>query len=132
MLTCGFGDFRSSVCTVVSPPRSIRSTISEPSTGSKKFLMKGRCVIFSGLTQMIGVDGESVLEVLDTRSDRISARLSVSAVRLCIVGESPRNRDKVADFLPPSPSIQTITTDSLSSLVRINWSWRDTRQCFVS
>lgn len=40
--------------------------------------MKDPCVIFSGLTQMTGVDGESALEVLVIRSDRISARLSVS------------------------------------------------------
>ena len=40
--------------------------------------MKGPCVIYYGVIPMIGVVGVYLLEELDTLSDRISRRLSVS------------------------------------------------------
>jgi hypothetical protein len=48
---------RSSVCMVVSRPRSTRSTISGRSTEFKRSLTKDRCAIFYGLTRMIDAVG---------------------------------------------------------------------------
>jgi hypothetical protein len=44
--------------------------------------MKDPCVIYYGVIQMIGVVGVYLLEELDTLSDRISRKLSVSLLSL--------------------------------------------------
>ncbi|RVX08809.1 hypothetical protein CK203_010865 [Vitis vinifera] len=62
---------RSSVCMVDFPPPLIHWTTSVPWTVYRRFLMRDQCVISFGLTQMIVVDGESLLGVLATPLGRI-------------------------------------------------------------
>jgi hypothetical protein len=71
-------DDRSSVCMVVFHLQLIRLIIFVQSIGFRKYHMKDPCVIYYGVIQMIGVVGVYPPEELDTLSDRISRKLSVS------------------------------------------------------
>lgn len=75
-------DGRSSVCMVVFHLQLIRLIIFVQSIGFRKYHMKDPCVIYYGVIQMIGVVGVYLLEELDTLSDRISRKLSVSLLSL--------------------------------------------------
>jgi len=59
-----------SVYTVDCPLALIPWTTSGPLIVFRKFHMKDLCVTCCGQTQMIGVDGESLPEVLDIHLDR--------------------------------------------------------------
>ena len=74
----GRANDRSSVCMVVFHLQLIRLITFVQSIGFRKYHMKDPCVIYYGVIQMIGVVGVYLQEELDTLSDRISRKLSVS------------------------------------------------------
>lgn len=71
---------RSSVFTVVSRLPLIPSTTSDPLTESKKCRTKGRCATCSGQTRTTDADGESVLVVPATHSDKTSQKHSTTTM----------------------------------------------------
>ena len=73
-----------SVCMVDCSLALIPWTTSGPLIVFRKFHMKDLCVTCCGQTPMIGVDGESLPEVLDTHLDR----LEIIYINLCSRGLS--------------------------------------------